>query len=62
MYIPAVPTTPQNWEYIRRQKDAFLQGVAPSYFPQGSQGEKDYVGAGRPEDILCEAGKAAMGF
>ncbi|KAH8831874.1 hypothetical protein DL96DRAFT_1667904 [Flagelloscypha sp. PMI_526] len=51
MYIPAVPTTPQNWEYIRRQKDAFLQGS-----------EKDYVGAGRPDDILCEDGKAAMGF
>ncbi|KAI0059235.1 DUF1479-domain-containing protein [Artomyces pyxidatus] len=61
MYIPAVPTTPQNTEYIKRQKDTFVQGSTPPDFPKTAP-EASYVGIGLPEDIVDAMGKKAMGF
>lgn len=43
MYIPACPTTEANAEYVKRQRDTFLEGVPPPDFP-GSQGESQHVG------------------
>ena len=59
MYIPAVPTTPMNLDYIRRQKDCFLHGERPPDFPKG-RGEKDFAGVGTPSDVKSPEGKLAM--
>ncbi|EMD31280.1 hypothetical protein CERSUDRAFT_89135 [Gelatoporia subvermispora B] len=61
MYIPAVPFTPANAEYVARQKETFIQGVPPPDFRQG-KGETDFDGVGRPDDIADPIGKRAMGF
>ena len=61
MYIPAVPLTPQNLEYIQRQKDSFLNGAVPPDFPKGA-GEAEFTGVGKESDILGEAGRKAMGL
>ena len=34
MYIPAVPLTPLNLEYIKHQRDSFLRGLPGPDFPQ----------------------------
>ncbi|KAH9917026.1 uncharacterized protein B0H18DRAFT_47152 [Fomitopsis serialis] len=61
LYIPALPLTPMNADYVRRQKESFLQGVPPPDFPP-SNGESKHVGVGRPEDIESPIGKRAMGL
>ena len=61
MYITAVPLTPQNLEYIQRQKDSFLNGAVPPDFPKGA-GEAEFTGVGKESDILGEAGRKAMGL
>ena len=61
MYIPAVPTTKMNLEYVKRQKECFLSKERPPDFPKGKN-EKDWVGTGSFEDMLSDAGKVAMGF
>ena len=61
MYIPAVPLTPMNADYVRRQKERFVQGLPPPDFPPG-KGEAEYAGVGRPEDIESPVGKRAMGL
>ena len=50
MYIPAVPLTPQNLEYIQRQKDSFLNGAVPPDFPKGA-GEAESLDNGDP--VVC---------
>ncbi|KAJ3569522.1 hypothetical protein NP233_g4989 [Leucocoprinus birnbaumii] len=44
MYIPAVPYTTQNSEYVKKQLDAFLNGERPSDFPKG-KGEAGFIEA-----------------
>ncbi|KAA1467115.1 DUF1479-domain-containing protein [Dentipellis sp. KUC8613] len=61
MYIPAVPTTPQNKEYVRKQNETFVQGITPPDFAKLTP-EATYVGTGKPEDIVHPLGKQAMGF
>ncbi|GBE88545.1 DUF1479-domain-containing protein [Sparassis latifolia] len=61
MYIPAVPYTPANADYVVRQKESFLQGIPPPDFPRG-HGEIDYAGVGRPEDVEAPIAKKSMGF
>ena len=61
MYIPAVPLTPQNLEYIQRQKDSFLNGTVPPDFPKGA-GEAGFVGVGRETDIIGDAARKAWGL
>jgi hypothetical protein len=61
MYIPAVPTTPQNTAYVARQKETFLQGVPPPDFPKtGPEGQ--FIGAGKDEHVIGTAGRKAMGL
>ncbi|KZV72639.1 DUF1479-domain-containing protein [Peniophora sp. CONT] len=61
MYIGAVPTTKQNVEYIARQRETFERGITPPDYPEASP-EISYVGIGRPEHIVGDAGRHAMGF
>ncbi|TFK73248.1 DUF1479-domain-containing protein [Pluteus cervinus] len=62
MYIPAVPLTPQNQEYVERQRDTFLQGrQRPPDFPKGPA-EGNFAGVADVSDILDPLGKRAMGL
>jgi len=61
MYIPAVPTTPMNLEYVKKQRGAFIAGERPPDFPRGL-GEKGFVGTATSEDIISPEGRIAMGF
>jgi len=61
MYIPAVPLTPQNQEYIERQKITFLCGDRPPDFPKGKS-ESAYVGVATVDDVVGKAGRIAMGL
>jgi hypothetical protein len=61
MYIPAVPLTPQNQQYVARQKDHFLRGVPPPDFPVPTTGV-NFVGIGKDEDIEEPIGRLAMGL
>ncbi|KDR78730.1 hypothetical protein GALMADRAFT_244254 [Galerina marginata CBS 339.88] len=58
MYIPAIPLTPQNQEYIERQKVTFLEGQVPPDFPKGS----DQAVVAGLEDVISVAGRRAMGL
>ncbi|KAJ8469327.1 hypothetical protein ONZ45_g16928 [Pleurotus djamor] len=51
MYIPAVPSTPHNEEYVRKQFTAFLEGKRPADFPKGPD-EINHLGVGKPGDIM----------
>ena len=61
MYIPSVPLTAQNAEYVRDMRDNFLVGRPAPDFP-GGVGESEFTGRGMPEDIISESGKTAMGL
>lgn len=61
MYIPAVPLTPQNQEYIERQKTSFLSGERPPDFPKGKN-ELTFVGVATANDVVGKAGRRAMGL
>ncbi|KDR78729.1 hypothetical protein GALMADRAFT_137740 [Galerina marginata CBS 339.88] len=61
MYIPALPLTPHNQDYVDRQKVTFLEGRVPPDFPKGP-GEAGFTGVAGLEDLLSEAGKRAMGL
>ena len=64
MYIPTCPMTETNAEYVKRQRDTFLEGVPPPDFP-GSQGESQHVGRATVDDLKgCtnELGLRTQGF
>ncbi|WVQ79010.1 hypothetical protein IAT38_001102 [Cryptococcus sp. DSM 104549] len=61
LYIPAVPLTPQNAEYIRDQREMFLAGRPGPDFPGGA-GESEFVGRGVEANIESLEGKQAMGL
>lgn len=61
MYIPAVPFTTSNFDYIQRQKDCFLAGQRPPDFPKGPA-EAEFIGVGRVGDIDNDLGRKAMGL
>jgi len=67
MYIPAMPLTPRNLDYIKRQRDSFLGGLPGPDFPQFNQkpemerGESNHVKRGVITDIHS-AGLQAMGL
>ncbi|TFK50216.1 DUF1479-domain-containing protein [Heliocybe sulcata] len=61
MYIPAVPSTPQNAAYIERQKESFLGGIPPPDYPR-EEGEANYKGVGLVDDITSPIGRLAMGL
>ena len=60
MYIPALPLTPQNQEYVERQKASFLSRESPPDFPGYS--ESTFVGVATVDDIVGRAGRRAMGL
>lgn len=61
MYIPAIPLTKVNFEYILSQKQSFLDGIPPWDFP-GGEGESKHVGRGTPQDVTNQQGRRAMGL
>ena len=56
MYIPSVPLTSKNVEYVRDQRESFLAAKPPPDFP-GGVGESLFKGTGTEEDI-DEIGKS----
>ncbi|KAL5511381.1 hypothetical protein ACEPAH_4597 [Sanghuangporus vaninii] len=61
MYIPAVPLTPQNIEYVKRQKEMFLKGATAPDFPK-TAGEGSFIGVGKEGDVIGELARRAMGL
>lgn len=59
MYIPAIPLTRANFDYVRQQREAFEAGIPPSDFP-GGEGESRHNGRGTPVDITSPIGRRAM--
>ena len=53
MYIPAMPLTPLNLEYIVRQRAQFLAGMPAPDFPQDNShgGEANFVNKGLLEHV-----------
>ncbi|KAJ4342134.1 hypothetical protein N0V95_007021 [Ascochyta clinopodiicola] len=60
-YIPSVPLTPNNAQYIAQQRDSFMKGIPPPDFPGGA-GESNFDDRARRTDVLGEAGRQAMGL
>jgi hypothetical protein len=60
-YIPSVPLTLPNIEYIRDQRQSFLAGIPPPDFP-GGKGESEFVGRAGPAAVLTKEGRQAMGL
>ncbi|KAJ7742882.1 hypothetical protein B0H16DRAFT_1562656 [Mycena metata] len=60
MYIPAVPLTLDNAQYLRDQRSNFLAGLPAPDFP-GGLGESNFVGRATLEDIYPN-GRGAVGF
>ncbi|KAL2674064.1 hypothetical protein Neosp_012510 [[Neocosmospora] mangrovei] len=60
-YIPSVPLTASNAQYVAQQRDAFLKGVPPPDFP-GGRGESEFADRGSTKDILSDSGRLAMGL
>lgn len=61
MYIPAVPQTPQNTAYVKKQADTFLAGMNPPDFEQDRTG-LSYVGLGSNADVVEPISRIAMGL
>lgn len=61
MYIPAVPVTRINAEYVRDQRRCFEMKMPPPDFP-GGEGEKTFDGTGTPHDIVGDVARRAMGL
>nr|XP_031862959.1 uncharacterized protein CI109_001434 [Kwoniella shandongensis]KAA5530031.1 hypothetical protein CI109_001434 [Kwoniella shandongensis] len=61
LYIPAVPLTPQNAEYVKDQRESYLNGTPAPDFP-GGVGESQFVGRGEDRDISTKEGRQAMGL
>ncbi|KAL5532885.1 hypothetical protein ACEPAF_4659 [Sanghuangporus sanghuang] len=61
VYIPAVPLTPQNIEYVKRQKETFLKGATAPDFPK-TAGEGTFIGVGKEGDVIGELARRAMGL
>lgn len=57
MYIPSVPLTTRNLEYVRDQRESFLQRRPPPDFP-GGVGESQFEGTGSEWDITTEEGQS----
>ncbi|KAI0029442.1 DUF1479-domain-containing protein [Vararia minispora EC-137] len=60
-YIPAVPLTDYNAEYLRDQKSNFIRGLPAPDFP-GGEGETRFVHRGSVDHISSGEGRALLGF
>lgn len=61
MYIPAIPLTRANFDYILQQRRSFLAGRPPADFP-GGVGESQFVGRAMEQDIVGLEARRAMGL
>ena len=61
MYIPAVPLTKRNMEYVIKQRKAFEEGTPPGDFP-GGEGERNCSGRAGEEVIQGDDARRAMGL
>ncbi|KAH9012229.1 DUF1479-domain-containing protein [Lactarius deliciosus] len=61
LYIPAVPLTVRNAEYLRDQREHFSQGLPAPDFP-GGEGESYFLNRGGREHAHGEAGVRALGL
>ncbi|KAG8862904.1 hypothetical protein FRB96_000322 [Tulasnella sp. 330] len=61
LYIPVVPLTTRNAEYLAYQRATLLEGIPAPDFPGGA-GEAGFVGVGGPKDIVTEEARMAMGL
>ncbi|KAH8982918.1 DUF1479-domain-containing protein [Lactarius hatsudake] len=61
LYIPAVPLTVRNAEYLRDQREHFSQGLPAPDFP-GGEGESYFLNRGGREHAHGEAGIRALGL
>lgn len=61
MYIPAMPLTPANANYIQRQREEFVKGLPPPDFPYATTGV-GFVGLAKEEDVDEPVGRKAMGL
>lgn len=57
MYIPSVPMTSSNLEYVRDQRESFLASRPPPDFP-GGVGESSFRGTGKDADVKGEDGRS----
>lgn len=60
-YIPSVPLTVANAEYVASQRDSFQAGIPPPDFP-GGDGESRFAGKGDEKAVIGDEGKMAMGL
>lgn len=58
LYIPSVPLTAINAEYVRDQRECFLEGRPPPDFP-GGVGESLFNGTGKGGDVTDQAARSA---
>ncbi|ORX33692.1 hypothetical protein BD324DRAFT_639175 [Kockovaella imperatae] len=61
MYIPSVPLTLTNLEYLAQQKETFLEGRPGPDFP-GGEGESEFQGRGEESDLKTDEARRGMGF
>lgn len=61
LYIPAVPLTVRNAEYLLDQREHFIRGLPAPDFP-GGEGESRFLNRGGQEHIQGETGLRAVGF
>lgn len=59
-YIPSVPATLQNIEYVRQQREHFLQGKTPPNFPPNDS-EMHFEGRGTEKDLTV-LGRRMLGL
>jgi hypothetical protein len=61
LYIPTVPLTVRNAEYLRDQREHFSRGLPAPDFP-GGEGESSFLNRGGREHANGEAGLRALGL
>lgn len=61
MYIGAVPQTPMNAEYVKKQAETFLAGINPPDFVKDKP-TTTYVGLGVDADVKEHIARVAMGL
>lgn len=63
MYIPAIPLTQNNWQYVTDQANSFKGGFPPADFP-GGKGESQFEPGSRAfaSDVQGQVARTAMGL
>lgn len=61
LYIPAIPLTKTNFEYIQQQRACFASATPPPDFP-GGQGESQFQNTARPDDVQGDVARRSFGL